>query len=54
MAQYKVISSNLDNLPEGSIISDDDLVGINVEALIAGGHVDRVAAKQPKQDDKDK
>lgn len=57
MAQYKVIASNLDGFAEGSTVDESVLVaaGINVAALIAGGHVDTLATKQPpKTDDKDK
>jgi|NOAtaT_6_FD_contig_31_1919758_length_704_multi_5_in_0_out_0_1 hypothetical protein len=55
MAQYKVIASNLDSLAEGSIVSDDDLAGLNIAALLDGGHLATVAAKFTKIDDsKDK
>jgi hypothetical protein len=54
MAQYKVMSSMLADLTEGSIISDVDLEGLNVQALIEGGHIDSVAMpKQAKTQDKD-
>lgn len=54
MAQYKVISSRLTDLNEGDIVSDADLSGLNVQALIDGQHLAIVNVK-PKQDDiKDK
>jgi hypothetical protein len=57
MAQYRVISSLMPAFKQGDLVSDDDLAGLNVAALIEGGHLDTVqtAAKQTKQDDaKDK
>lgn len=55
MTQYKVIASNLDSLAEGSIVSDVDLEGLNVAALLEGGHLATIAQTKPtKTDDKDK
>lgn len=48
MSQYKVIASNLEGMPEGSIVSDQDLEGLNIEALIVGGHLASVASKPAK------
>lgn len=57
MSQYRVISSLMAEFKQGDLVSDDDLAGLNVAALIEGGHLDTVqaAAKQTKHDDaKDK
>ena len=55
MAQYKVLSENLDGFAKDATVNDDDLAGFNVAALIAGGHLATIVVKQPsKTDDKDK
>ena len=54
MASYKVISSRLAEMPEGSIVTDDDLIGLNITALIDGGHLATVATKSKSEDAKDK
>ena len=54
MASYKVISGRLADFKEGAIISDEDLAGLNVQALIEGEHLAIVHAKPTKTDDKDK
>ena len=46
---YKVLSDNMANHSQGSIIADDDLVGINIDALIAGGHIERTQTVAPKK-----
>jgi hypothetical protein len=38
MAKYLVLSDNFLE-PQGSTISDDQLEGLNIEALILGGHL---------------
>ena len=55
MANYKVISGRLADKQEGDLISDEELAGMNVHALIEGEHIAIVSAKQVKQDEsKDK
>jgi len=50
MAQYKVVSAKLSGKNPGDLISDDELVGVNVDALIEGGHI-APASKNKKNDD---
>lgn len=38
MTTYKVLSDNL-TWPQGSTIDDEKLEGLNVQALIDGGHI---------------
>lgn len=38
MATYKVLTDNF-AAPQGATVTDDDLVGLNIEALIIGGHI---------------
>jgi hypothetical protein len=53
MAHYKVISSALAEFKQGEVVTDDDLSGLNVTALILGGHLDTVTqtAKTTKHDE---
>lgn len=44
---YQVISGRL-KWPEGTRLSDDDLVGCNIEALVAGNHL-RLASDNYKK-----
>lgn len=49
MASYKVISDRVDGKKRGDTVLDSDLIGINVDALIAGGHIESVrGAKSEK------
>jgi hypothetical protein len=50
MAHYKVLSAKVSGKNPGDLISDDDLVGVNVEALIEAGHI-APASKNKKNDD---
>jgi hypothetical protein len=51
MTTYK-ITSNMTSLGKlGTLVDDDVLVGLNVDALIDGGHV-KVANELPKKFDK--
>ena len=40
MATYKVIADNLAGKKPGDIITDEELIGCSVEALILGGHIE--------------
>ena len=39
MANYKIISDMIPGKKPGDSITDDELDGINVDALIEGGHI---------------
>jgi len=53
MANYKIISENCTLGTQGSNISGDDLEGVNVDALIEGGHLAEVNVKVSKQEPKE-
>lgn len=42
MATYKVTSDNTSLGKMGDVVNNDDLAGLNVEALISGGHIAEV------------
>lgn len=44
MKQYRITSDRVTLGKQGDLISDDALEGVNVEALIAGGHLEVVKA----------
>jgi len=50
MASYKVISDLVAGKQPGDTITDEELLGCNVEALIEGGHV---AEAKPTKADKE-
>lgn len=50
MASYKVISDLVAGKQPGDTITDEELLGCNVEALIEGGHV---AETKPTKADKE-
>ncbi len=52
VTSYTVISNMMQDHPIGTVITDDDLDGLNVEALIAGGHIEpaRVATSKKLTD----
>lgn len=39
MTTYKVISDNLSGHQAGDTVTDEDLAGVNIAALIDGGHI---------------
>lgn len=53
MANYKVMSDKCSLGKQGDNISGDDLEGLNVDALVAGGHLAEVNVKVFKQDTKE-
>lgn len=53
MAQYKVLSDNCSLGDIGSVVDDSKFDGVNVEALVEGGHLAPVSAKVSKQDPKE-
>lgn len=48
MATYKVLSDNFAGKACGETVTDDELQGMSVEALIAGGHL-APSVKQTKK-----
>lgn len=54
MANYKVLSDKLDGKQQGDVVSDDDLAGLNIDALIEAEHLAIVQVKATKTEDKDK
>jgi hypothetical protein len=55
MATYKIISDNSSLGKSGTTVSDNDLAGFNVAALISGGHLEPVSApaKKPTKTEQD-
>ncbi len=53
MTAYRILSDNCTLGKQGETISADALVGINVDALVEGGHLAEVNVKIPKQDTKE-
>ena len=49
MSTYKVLSDNF-VAPQGTTVNDDDLAGLNIEALIISGHI---KAEPTKKTDKE-
>jgi hypothetical protein len=48
MAAYKVSSDRFDGKKRGDQVADSDLSGLNVDALVIGGHLEPV--RTPKTD----
>jgi len=42
MASYKVTSDRVEGKKRGDTVHDSDFVGVNVDALLAGGHIEPV------------
>jgi hypothetical protein len=53
MTTYKIISDNSTLGNKGALVSESDLVGLNVEALLAGEQLETVTASGRKQDKKE-
>jgi hypothetical protein len=51
MATYKVVSKRLVGLAEGATVSDTDLDGANIAALIEGGHLAPIGSRPPKKNE---
>lgn len=50
MASYKVVSDLVDGKKPGDTITDEELLGCNVDALIAAGHLaDPTSKKSDKE-----
>lgn len=52
MASYKVLSNRIAGKKAGDLISDEELAGANVEALIEGEHLALVTSKKKNDDPK--
>ncbi len=50
MKQFKVISHRMPGFKQGATVSEDDLAGANVEALLDGGHIAEIGSKFTKKD----
>jgi hypothetical protein len=48
MAQFKVVSSRLAGHPQGSLVSETDLEGANISALVEAGHIASIGSKPSK------
>ena len=53
MTTYKIISDNTTLGKTGDSVSDADLDGLNVDALIQAGHIEQVVSAVRKLDKKD-
>lgn len=50
MASYKVLSDRVADKSAGDTITDTELEGCNIDALIEGQHIEAIAAKASKSD----
>lgn len=46
--QFEVVSTRLTGFQPGDVVSEDDLAGCNIEALVNGGHLKIKTAKSHK------
>jgi len=53
MAQYKIISDKTSLGAVGTVVDAEALEGLNIDALIVGGHIEAVSTKAPKTDFKE-
>lgn len=49
MTTYKISSDNTELGVKGTTVSESDLVGLNVDALVAGGHLEPVSISSRKE-----
>lgn len=49
MATFKIVSDNTTLGKPGDTVTSDALEGLNVEALVAGGHLEPVSISSRKQ-----
>ena len=49
MSEYKIKAGNVTFGKSGETVTDKDLEGVNIEALLEGGHI---AATKAKKEDK--
>jgi hypothetical protein len=50
MASYKVLSDRVADKSAGDTITDAELVGCNIDALIEGQHIEAIATRASKSD----
>ncbi len=50
MANYKILSDRIADKKAGDTVTDDELVGLNVDALIEAGHLSEAITKPSKAD----
>jgi len=50
MAQFKVVSARLVGHPQGSLVSEAELDGANIAALIEAGHIAEIGSKPSKKE----
>lgn len=50
MSTYKVTTDNLVGHAEGDTITDADLEGANIDALIEGGHITKTTSKKKDEE----
>lgn len=43
---YKVVADNMPEFPQGSTVSDEQLEGLNIEALVEGGFIQKTNNKK--------
>lgn len=43
---YKVLADNLPEFPQGSTVTDEQLEGLNIEALVEGGFIQKTNNKK--------
>ena len=53
MATYKIISDHTSLGNFGDTVAEKDLEGLNIQALLEGGHLTEVNVRVPKQDTKE-
>lgn len=53
MATYKVTSDNFAGKKRGEVVTDEHLVGVNVDALVAGGHIEPATTKRVDKKDEE-
>ena len=50
MVQFKVVSPRLAGHQQGSLITESDLDGANIAALIEAGHIAEIGSKPSKKE----
>ena len=50
MANYKVLSDLIDGKNTGETISDDELQGCNIDALLQAGHLAETTTKKTEKE----
>jgi hypothetical protein len=53
MTTYKILSDNTTLGKPGSTVSETDLAGLNIAALVAGGHIEPASISAKRQDKKE-